>query len=337
MRVELFDYELPQKFIAQKPLLQRDKSKLLILNRQTGDIKHDIFSNISNYLKKGDVLVVNESKVLKCRLIGIKKESGAKIECLVLKKEENNRYFALLKPSKRLKSGSRVTIGEYYFIVRKKLDYGRALVEFNAPVEIIFKRYGSTPLPPYIKNKNIDQPRYQTVYAKEEGSSAAPTAGLHFSEKLIKKISEMGVLIAKVNLEIGLDTFRPISSVEIEKHKIHSENYHIKDSEAGKIVRSKKMGKRVIAVGTTVVRVLETLMSRYGEIKEDRGVTDIYIYPGYKFKIVDWMITNFHLPRSTLLVMVSAFAGRENILNSYEQAKKNNYRFFSFGDCMLIK
>ncbi len=337
MRVELFDYELPQKFIAQKPLPERDNSKLLVLNRKTGDIKHDIFYNISTHIERGDVLVVNESKVLRCRLIGVKEETEAKIECLVLKKEKNNSYLALLKPSKRLKSGSKVYIGEHYFIVKSKFDYGRAVVEFNAPAGIIFERYGNIPLPPYIKSKNIDQSCYQTVYAKKEGSSAAPTAGLHFSKKLISELVKMGVIIAKLSLEIGLDTFRPISSAEIEKHKMHNENYYIKDSEAEKIIWSKRMGKRVIAVGTTSVRVLETLMSKYGKIKGDRGVTDIYIYPGFKFKIVDSMITNFHLPRSTLLVMVSAFAGRKNILNAYEQAKKNNYRFYSFGDCMLIK
>jgi S-adenosylmethionine:tRNA ribosyltransferase-isomerase len=337
MRIELFDYELPQRFIAQKPLYKRDDSRLLVLDRLTGDIKHDIFHNILNYIEKGDVLVVNESKVLKCRLIGVKEGTGAKIECLVLKKEKDNNYLALIKPSKRLRSGSRVYIGEYHFTVRSKLDYGKAVVEFNAQAEIIFKRYGDIPLPPYIKSRNIDGSCYQTVYAKKEGSSAAPTAGLHFSKKLIEKIEKMGVFISKVGLEIGLDTFRPISSVEIERHKMHSENYYIKDSEAEKIIRSKRMGKRVIAVGTTAVRTLETLMSRYGKIKGDSGVTDIYIYPGYKFKIVDCMITNFHLPRSTLLVMVSAFAGRENILNAYGQAKKNDYRFYSFGDCMLIK
>jgi S-adenosylmethionine:tRNA ribosyltransferase-isomerase len=243
----------------------------------------------------------------------------------------------LLKPARRLKSEDKVYIGEYYFTVRSKLDYGKALVEFNGPAENIFKKHGIIPLPPYIKSKDVDRSRYQTVYARGDGSSAAPTAGLHFSKKLMEKIDNMGVIIAKVGLEIGLDTFRPISSKEIEEHKMHSENYYIKDTEAEKIVSSKSMNNKVIAVGTTVVRVLETLMSKYGKIRRDRGATDIYIYPGYDFKIVDWMITNFHLPRSTLLVMVSAFAGREKILNAYQQAKKNDYRFYSFGDCMLIK
>jgi len=337
MRIELFDYKLPQKFIAQRPLPKRDNSKLLVLDKKTGSIKHDIFYNILNYLKKGDVLVVNESKVSKCRLIGVKEKTGAKIECFVLNKVENNDYLVLLKPAKRLKSADKVYIGEYYFTVRSKLDYGKALVEFNGPAEIIFKKHGIIPLPPYIKSKDIDRSRYQTVYAKGDGSSAAPTAGLHFSTKLMEKIDNMGVIIAKVGLEVGLDTFRPISLAEIEEHKMHSENYYIKDTEAEKIARSKSMGNRVIAVGTTVVRVLETLMSKYGEIRGYSGATDIYIYPGYDFKIVDCMITNFHLPRSTLLVMVSAFAGREKILNAYQQAKKNDYHFYSFGDCMLIK
>ncbi len=337
MRTELFDYRLPQKFIAQRPLPERDDSKLLILDRKTGGIKHDVFRNILNYLGKGDVLVVNESKVSKCRLIGVKEKTGAGIECFVLNKAEGSGYLVLLKPAKRLKPGNKVYIGEYHFTVKSKLEYGKALVEFNTPVESIYEKHGTIPLPPYIKSKDIDRSRYQTVYAKREGSSAAPTAGLHFSKKLMEKIGNMGVIVAKVGLEVGLDTFRPILSEEIEEHKMHSENYYIEDTEAEKITRSKSTGHRVIAVGTTVVRVLETLMSKYGKIKGDRGATDIYIYPGYNFKIVDWMITNFHLPRSTLLVMVSAFAGREKILNAYEQAKKNNYRFYSFGDCMLIK
>ncbi len=337
MKIELFDYKLPQKFIAQKPLQQRDYSRLLVLDRHTGDIKHDIFYNILNYFDKGDVLVVNESKVTRCRLLGKKEKTGANIECFVLNKVRGKQYLVLLKPSKRLKSSDKVIIGKYYFLVISRLDYGEAIVEFNTTAEKIFKEYGRVPIPPYIKCNDIDESRYQTIYAEREGSSAAPTAGLHFSENLIKEMKSKGVVLAKVGLNIGLDTFRPISSNEIEEHKMHSEYYYIRESEAKKINWSKEMGKKNIAVGTTVVRVLETLMSRYGKIRGDRGVTDIYIYPGFNFKAVDWMITNFHLPRSTLLVMVSAFAGRENILNAYKQAKKNNYRFYSFGDCMLIK
>jgi len=337
MKIELFDYRLPQKFIAQVPLQQRDYSRLLVLDRRTGDIKHDIFYNILSYFDRGDVLVVNESKVTRCRLIGKKEKTGANIECFVLNKVKGNQYLVLLKPSKRLKSSDKVIIGKYYFLVISKLDYGKAIVEFNTTVEKIFTEYGRVPIPPYIKCSSIDESRYQTIYAAREGSSAAPTAGLHFSENLIKEMKSKGIVLAKVGLNIGLDTFRPISSNEIEEHKMHSEYYYIRKSEAKKINRSKEMGKRIIAVGTTVARVLETLMSRYGKIKGDRGATDIYIYPGFNFKAVDWMITNFHLPRSTLLVMVSAFAGRENILNAYKNAKNNNYRFYSFGDCMLIK
>lgn len=337
MKIELFDYELPQKFIAQRPLQRRDYSKLLVLDRHTGDIKHDIFYNILNYFDNGDVLVVNESKVTRCRLLGKKEKTGANIECFVLNKIKDNQYLALLKPSKRLNTSDKVIIGKYYFLVISRLDYGEAIVEFNTSAEKILNEYGRIPIPSYIKCKDIDESRYQTIYAEREGSSAAPTAGLHFSENLIKEIKNKGVVLAKVGLNIGLDTFRPISSNEIEEHKMHSEYYYISESEAKKINRSKEMGKKIIAVGTTAVRVLETLMFRYGKIIWDRGVTDIYIYPGFNFKAVDRMITNFHLPRSTLLVMVSAFAGRENILNAYEQAKKNNYRFYSFGDCMLIK
>ena len=337
MKIELFDYKLPQEFIAQKPLPRRDESKLLVLDRKTGNIKHDIFYNIPDYFDKGDVLVLNESKVSRCRLKGKKEGTGANIECFVLSRVEDNQYMVLLKPSKRIKLLDKVTIGKYYFTVKTKLDYGRAMVEFNSPAGTIFNQYGRIPLPPYIKYDDIDEARYQTIYASREGSSAAPTAGLHFSDELIKKLKNKDVILAKLGLDVGLDTFRPISTGEIEEHKIHSEHYYIKEYEARKIRRAKETGKRIIAVGTTTVRVLETLMSRHGKIIGDSGMTDIYIYPGYKFRAVDWMITNFHLPRSTLLVMVSAFAGRENILNAYEKAKQNSYRFYSFGDCMLIK
>ena len=337
MKIELFDYKLPQKFIAQRPLPHRDQSRLLVLDRQTGNIKHDIFYNISGYFDEGDVLVLNESKVVRCRLKGKKEKTGANIECFVLSRLSDNKYLALLKPSKRVIPLDKVNIGKYYFTVKSKLDYGKAVVEFNLPVDTIFKEHGKVPLPPYIKCNDIDESRYQTIYASREGSSAAPTAGLHFSEKLIRKLESNGIILAKLSLDIGLDTFRPISTSEIEEHKMHSEHYYIGEHEAKKIRRAKETGKKIIAVGTTAVRVLETLMSKHGKIIGDSGATDIYIYPGYQFRAVDWMITNFHLPRSTLLVMVSAFAGRENILNAYEKAKQNGYRFYSFGDCMLIK
>jgi S-adenosylmethionine:tRNA ribosyltransferase-isomerase len=338
MKIELFDYELPQEFIAQKPLPRRDESKLLVLDRKTGNIKHDIFYNIPDYFGRKDVLAVNESKVIRCRIMGKKEGTGAVIECFVLNRVKDNQYMVLIKPSKRIKPSDKIFISsKYFFTVKTKLDYGRAIAEFNHPVGPIFKQYGRIPLPPYIKNDDIDESRYQTIYAGREGSSAAPTAGLHFSEELIKRLRNRGVIMAKLGLDIGLDTFRPITTGEIEEHKIHSEYYYIRKSEARKISQAKENGKKIIAVGTTAVRVLDTLMMRCGKITGDSGMTDIYIYPGYKFKAVDWMITNFHLPRSTLLVMVSAFAGRENILNAYEKAKQTGYRFYSFGDCMLIR
>lgn len=338
MRLELFDYQLPERYIAQKPLRQRDKSKLLVLDRKTGNIKHHIFYNIINYLNKNDVLVINESKVLKCRLSGEKEKTGAKIECIVLKKIKDNQYIILARPFKRLKISNKIFINDkYYFTVKSKLSYGEAIVEFNISPEIIFKECGKIPLPPYIKNNNIDESCYQTVYSSKDGSAAAPTAGFHFTENLIKKLQDKGINLVKLLLNIGIDTFRPIKEKEIEKHKMHKEYYYISGTEAKKIVNARKKGRRIVAVGTTTTRVLETLMAKHKIIKGDSGFTDLYVYPGYKFKVVDALITNFHLPRSTLLVMVSAFAGRDKILNAYEEAKKAGYRFYSFGDCMFIK
>ncbi|MCG2788885.1 MAG: tRNA preQ1(34) S-adenosylmethionine ribosyltransferase-isomerase QueA [Actinomycetia bacterium] len=336
MKLDLFYYDLPEKFIAQEPLEQRDKSKLMILNRKTGEISHDVFYNISRYLKKYDVLVLNESKVTKCRLPGVKESTGAKIEVFVLRKIKGEKYLVLVKPSKKLSVSSKVNIGNYSFSVTEKLDYGKAVVEFDAPLNEIINKYGKVPLPPYIKNENISEERYQTIYARVNGSAAAPTAGFHFTYKLIKELKKSRINFAKLRLDIGLDTFRPIVEDDVEEHVIHSEYYSLSDSEAKKISQSMQNGGRIIAVGTTSTRVLETVFSKEGKISGDKGNTELYIYPGYKFKAIDAMITNFHLPYSTLLVMVSAFAGRENIIKAYEEAKKNNYRFFSFGDCMLI-
>ncbi len=336
MKLNLFDYNLPEKYIAQKPLPQRDKSKLLILDKKSGAIKHDIFLNLPGYVNSKDILVVNESKVAKCRLFGKKEETGAKIECFVLNRVKDNRYLALLKPSKRLKVSSKVFVEDYCFVVKSKLDYGKAIIEFNAPPDVIFEKFGKIPLPPYIKNDDIDESCYQTIYAKEDGSAASPTAGLHFTKNLISRLKAKGVKFAKVRLDIGLDTFRPVVEEEIKDHKMHSEYYSISKLEAEKINSAKKNGGRVIAVGTTSTRVLETVISKNGIITKDSGLTDLYIYPGYKFKIVDCMITNFHIPKSTLLIMVSAFAERKNILNAYSEAKRNGYRFYSFGDCMMI-
>ena len=337
MKVDLFDYDLPRKFIAQKPLPQRDNSKLLVLDRKTGNIEHDVFYNLISYLQKGDVLVINESKVIKCRLNGVKEKTGASIECFVLEKIDSNRCVVLLKPSKRLRTSDKVVIGKYYFTVESKLDYGKAIVEFNFPIDIIMNEYGNIPTPPYIKNTGIKEEEYQTVYARKDGSLAAPTAGFHFSKRLIKKLEDSGIVFAKLNLSVGLDTFRPINVDEIEQHKMHSEYYSIEEGEAAKIRIARNNGNKITAVGTTTVRVLETLMLRKNDIVEDSGKTDIFIYPGFQFRVIDRLITNFHLPKSTLLAMVCAFAGRENILNAYEEAKRKGYRFYSFGDCMLIK
>jgi len=337
MKIELFDYMLPQSFIAQHPLENRDNSKLLILDQCQGRISHDIFFNLGDYLHEGDVLVVNESRVRKCRLFGIKENTGASIECFVLEKLKLNDYQVLLRPSKRLKPGDRVAIGRYYFEVISKQDHGKAAVRFNAPAVRIFEEFGEIPLPPYIKGRDFKDSRYQTIYAADEGSAAAPTAGLHFTEKLMDSLKDKGIIFARLQLNIGLDTFRPISVPDIEDHQMHREYYCIDNTQAEIINRAKRSGGRIIAVGTTTVRVLETLMKKYGKIKKSSGYTGIYIYPPFKFKIVDSIITNFHLPRSTLLVMVSAFTGRERLLQAYEEAKENNYRFYSFGDCMLIK
>ncbi len=337
MKIELFDYSLPQSFIAQYPLENRDNSKLLILDRRLDKISHDSFFNLGDYLREGDVLVINESRVRKCRLFGIKENTGASIECFVLEKIIVNDYQVLLRPSKRLKPGDRVTIGKYYFEVISKQDYGKAVVRFSASAGRIFEEYGEIPLPPYIRGRDFKGSRYQTIYAADEGSAAAPTAGLHFTEELMDSLRDRGIIFARVQLNIGLDTFRPISVPDIKDHRMHKEHYCIDDTQAGIINSAKQSGGRVIAVGTTAVRVLETLMQEYGRVKECSGYTGIYIYPPFKFRIVDSIITNFHLPRSTLLVMVSAFTGRKKLLQAYVEAKKNNYRFYSFGDCMLIK
>jgi len=337
MKTELFDYSLPKSFIAQHPLENRDNSKLLILDRCQDSISHDIFFNLGDYLREGDVLVINESRVRKCRLFGIKENTGASIECFVLEKMTLNDYQVLLRPSKRLKPGDRVSIGKYYFEVVSKQDQGKAVVRFNVPAIRIFEEYGKIPLPPYIKGRDFKDSRYQTIYAADEGSAAAPTAGLHFTRELMDSLKRKGIIFARVQLNIGLDTFRPISVPDIREHKMHREHYCIDNNQAGIINRAKQSGGRVIAVGTTAVRVLEALMQKYGRVRGCSGYTGIYIYPPFKFRIVDSIITNFHLPRSTLLVMVSAFAGRVKLLQAYSEAKKNNYRFYSFGDCMLIK
>jgi len=314
----------------------------MVLDSNSGGVIHDNFFNIGKYLNPGDVLVINESRVNKCRIFGKKESTGADVECFVLKKvdiySKSNDYEVLLKPSKRLRTGDRVILGEHSLIIKSKGEYGKANVLFSSPADEIFETDGELPFPPYIKGRDFHEDRYQTVYASRGGSTAAPTAGLHFTEKLISDLTEKGILFAKIVLDIGLDTFRPISARDISEHRMHKEYYYIDNREAGIIEEGRlRPGSRIIAVGTTAARVLETLIQKYDKVREGSGYTGIYIYPPYEFKAVDCMITNFHLPRSSLLVMVSAFAGRKRMLDAYEEAKMNNYRFYSFGDCMFIK
>ncbi|MDD3520320.1 MAG: tRNA preQ1(34) S-adenosylmethionine ribosyltransferase-isomerase QueA [Actinomycetota bacterium] len=340
MDIELFNYQLPKNLIAQKPLKYRENAKMLVLDKNTGEISHDCFYNIIKYLKTNDVLVLNDSKVMKCRLFGKKEKTSARIECFILKKISDNKALVLLKPSKRLSAGTKVFLDEadnVFFEVEKKTEEGKAYVLFSKSTSEIISKYGIMPLPPYIKNRDFNESFYQTIYAKNTGSAAAPTAGLHFTKEILKKISKKGIHIAKVRLNIGLDTFRPINEKKIENHIMHNEKFSITSANIKKIELAKKRGGRVIAVGTTTVRVLETLINRFGRLKECKGNTGLFIYPGYDFKIVDIILTNFHLPKSTLIVMISAFAGRERLLNAYNEAIKKKYRFYSLGDCMLIK
>ena len=341
MKVEDFNYNLPEELIAQTPLEKRDSSRLLVLDKETGEIEHKHFKDIINYLNKGDTLVLNDTKVLPARLIGVKEETNAVIEILLLKNTEGDNWECLVKPARRIKVGTIVTFGDGKLkaecisegedgIRHFKLLYKGILLE-------ILEELGTMPLPPYIHEKLEDQSRYQTVYAKEVGSAAAPTAGLHFTKELLKDIENKGVNIAYVTLHVGLGTFRPVSVDTIEEHEMHSEYYSMTKEVAELLNKTKENGKRIIAVGTTSTRTLETIASKYDGFKECSGWTNIFIYPGYKFKAIDSLSTNFHLPKSTLVMLVSALAGRENILNAYNEAVKEKYRFFSFGDAMFIK
>lgn len=341
MKVEDFNYNLPEELIAQTPLEKRDSSRLLVLDKKTGEIEHKHFTDIINYLNEGDTLVLNDTKVLPARLIGIKEETNAVIEILLLKNTEGDNWECLVKPARRIKVGTIVTFGEGKLkaecieegedgIRHFKLLYKGILLE-------ILEELGTMPLPPYIHEKLEDQSRYQTVYAKEVGSAAAPTAGLHFTKELLHSIEEKGVNIAYVTLHVGLGTFRPVSVDTIEEHEMHSEYYSMTKEVAELLNNTKKKGKRIIAVGTTSTRTLETIATKYNEFKECSGWTNIFIYPGYEFKAIDSLSTNFHLPKSTLVMLVSALAGREHILNAYNEAVKEKYRFFSFGDAMFIK
>ena len=329
-----------EKFIAQTPISDRSKSKLMILNKETGDIEHTKFYNIKNYLKKGDVLVLNNTKVLPARLFGKKMETNAKIEVLLLKNIEGDIWECLARPGKRLHVGTEIIFrDDLKCIVKEKLEDGIIRVEFiyeGIFLEII-ESIGLMPLPPYIHKSLEEQDRYQTVYAKYLGSAAAPTAGLHFTEELLKEIENAGITICYVTLHVGLGTFRPVEVDNILNHHMHSEYYEMTREVAEILNKAKKEGRNIYAVGTTSTRVLETVASKYNIFEECSGNTDIFIYPGYEFLAIDGLITNFHLPKSTLLMLVSALSKREYILNAYEVAKENNYRFFSFGDAMFIK
>ena len=340
MKTSDFYYDLPQELIAQDPLEDRSASRLMVLDKKTGKIQHHIFKEIVNYLNPGDCLVINDTKVIPARLYGAKVGTDAKIEVLLLKRKENNIWETLVKPGKKAKIGTKISFGEGLLIgeVVDIVEEGNRLIQFTYEgiFEEILDKLGQMPLPPYITHQLKDKSRYQTVYAKHDGSAAAPTAGLHFTQELLQEIQDMGVTIAHVTLHVGLGTFRPVKVDTIEEHHMHSEFYVVEEEEAKKINDTKKNGGRVICVGTTSCRTLESATGEDGILKAGSGWTDIFIYPGYRFKILDCLITNFHLPESTLVMLVSALAGREHILNAYQEAIKERYRFFSFGDAMFI-
>lgn len=341
MKTDDFDYNLPEELIAQTPLKKRDSSRLMVLDKKTGEVEHKHFTDIIDYLEKGDTLVLNDTKVLPARLIGEKEETKAVIEILLLKNIEKDDWECLTKPARRIKVGTVVSFGDGLLKAKciKELDDGirHFTLIYDGILYEILDKLGTMPLPPYIHEKLNDQSRYQTVYAKEVGSAAAPTAGLHFTKDLLKKIEDKGINICYVTLHVGLGTFRPVSVSDVTKHKMHSEYYHMTKEVAEALKKTKEKHKKIVSVGTTSTRVLETVMTKYGEFRECSGWTDIFIYPGYKFKAVDRLITNFHLPKSTLVMLVSALAGKDNILNAYNIAVKEKYRFFSFGDAMFIK
>jgi len=340
MRTEDFCYELPEELIAQDPLPDRSASRLMVLGKNTGEIEHRTFTDITEYLHSGDCMVINDTKVIPARLIGARIGTDAKIEVLLLKRKSDHVWETLVKPGKKARIGTRISFGEGKLIgeVIDIVEEGSRLIrfEYEGIFEEILDELGQMPLPPYIKHQLKDNDRYQTVYAKNPGSAAAPTAGLHFTPELLKEIENQGVDIAHVTLHVGLGTFRPVKVDDVEDHHMHSEFYRIEESEAKKINQAKESGHKVICVGTTSCRTVESAADENGRLRECSGWTDIFIYPGYQFKVLDELITNFHLPASTLIMLVSALAGRENILNAYEVAVQERYRFFSFGDAMLI-
>ncbi|EAC5221318.1 tRNA preQ1(34) S-adenosylmethionine ribosyltransferase-isomerase QueA [Listeria monocytogenes] len=341
MKVEDFDFDLPEELIAQTPLLDRTSSRLMVLDKESGDIKDQHFTDIISYLNEGDALVLNDTRVLPARLHGIKDETGAHIEVLLLKQKEGNAWETLVKPAKRIRKGATITFGDGALKATclEELEHGGRILEFS--YEGIFyevlEQLGEMPLPPYIKEQLSDQDRYQTVYAKENGSAAAPTAGLHFTEDLLAKISAKGVEIIFVTLHVGLGTFRPVDVEDTANHKMHSEFYRLTEESAERINKIKAQGGKVVAVGTTSIRTLETIASRHdGKLVAESGWTEIFISPGYTFQAVDALITNFHLPKSTLIMLVSALSDRTKILAAYNHAVEEQYRFFSFGDAMFI-
>lgn len=341
MKSSDFFYELPQELIAQEPLKERSSSRLLVLDRKTGDMEHRIFTDIKEYLRPGDCLVLNDTRVIPARLLGAREDTGGKIEFVLLKNIEGDVWEVILKPGKRAKPGARFVFGggDLHAEIIEVVEGGNRLVrfEYTGIFQEVLDRVGIIPLPPYITHKLEDAERYQTVYSKYRGSAAAPTAGLHFTKALLDELKENGVDLAYLTLHVGLGTFRPVKVENVEEHVMHSEYYSLNETAASKINKAKAAGGRIISVGTTSCRVLETVSSEDGHVEPAEGWTNIFIYPGYRFKIIDALITNFHLPESTLIMLVSAFAGKDRIMAAYHAAVENRYRFFSFGDAMLIK
>lgn len=341
MDVKDFDYDLPEELIAQDPLEDRSSSRLMVLDKKTGDIEHKIFRDVVDYLQPGDCLVLNNTKVIPARLFGVKEGTEAKIEILLLKRKENDIWETLVKPGKKCKVGTVISFGDGILTgeVVDIVDEGNRLIQFHYEgiFEEILDQLGEMPLPPYITHKLQDKNRYQTVYAKHEGSAAAPTAGLHFTKELLQQVQDAGVKIAHVTLHVGLGTFRPVKVEDVTQHHMHSEFYVVEEDQAKLINDTKAAGGRVIAVGTTSCRTLESATGEDGILKAGSGWTEIFIYPGYRFKMIDGLITNFHLPESTLVMLVSALAGKEHIMAAYEEAVREKYRFFSFGDAMMIE
>lgn len=340
MDVKDFDYYLPEELIAQDPLLDRSSSRLMVMDKQTGEVEHKVFKDIINYLNPGDCLVINNTKVIPARLFGAKEGTNAKIEILLLKRHENDVWETLVKPGKKAKPGTKIIFGEGLLTgeIIDVVEEGNRLIQFHYEgiFEEILDQLGQMPLPPYITHQLEDKNRYQTVYAKYDGSAAAPTAGLHFTKELLEEVKAKGINIAEVTLHVGLGTFRPVKVENVLEHHMHSEFYMVSQEAADLINSTKAAGKRVVSVGTTSTRTLESAADENGFLKETSGWTEIFIYPGYQFKVIDALITNFHLPQSTLIMLVSALAGREHTLSAYEEAVKERYRFFSFGDAMYI-